>query len=581
MTQLAIIDQTTENWQRVCRLVNFLLREGAELRWATESFRAIRADGTAKELRAGSFLVTGMTLGTELTLNAALQRYGVDLEPIASVAGFAGHRLYAPRIALYGGGGAPFNHARIFAELGFDVEFISPQELRAGALAAYDIFVIPGGGGQAMIGQLAPLGDEGCRAIKRWVQEGGMYVGSCAGSFDAAIVADSFVQACPQQRHLQMVNAMVWNRSDTEWMGLASPGIGVIESRVLQADHPVMFGLPERFPITHYNGPLFEPATDALADASAVQALTAVDGAAADFTPSELFLRCSESRDQAHTLLGRAAAESRSNIVSGYNGLGRVVLFGSHPEFGYNLAMDAWDLPARMLANAAFWQAGHMGEARPRQIKRAAGVAHAYPPGSGLGRIGEACGAITDALEQLAGCDNGSIGFLAEDHAMSMFGLSGGEIWRRGLDDFADITARLQASVAQAERLLADATSLIDQDRALDSEDVATLREMVAAFEDALCYETPAAWGQDFGYEGILQMLGRVESMLRRAVENMETTFEPSDNPYAYFDSSPYQLVVGSYLAANGVYLNSWQLLRAHLLRIEEQLFAMTAVENI
>ena len=158
---------------------------------------------------------------------------------------------------------------------------------------------------------------------------------------------------------------------------------------------------------------------------------------------------------------------------------------------------------------------------------------------------------------------------------MSMFGLSGREIWRRGLADFADITARLQESVAQAERLLADARDLIDQHRYTESEDAALLRDMVAAFEDALHQETPAEWSQDFGYEGILQMLGRAERMLRRALDNIDMRFEPSDNPYAYFDASPYQLVVGSYLAANGVYLNSWQLLRAHLLRIEEQLFAM------
>jgi hypothetical protein len=30
-------------------------------------------------------------------------------------------------------------------------------------------------------------------------------------------------------------------------------------------------------------------------------------------------------------------------------------LFGSHPEFGFNLAMDRWDVP-RMLAHVAFWQ---------------------------------------------------------------------------------------------------------------------------------------------------------------------------------------------------------------------------------
>ena len=581
MTQLSIIDMTADNWQWACRLVNYLLREGAEIRWANESFRAIRADGTTKELPAGSFLITGMELGAELALEAAQRRYGAALAAIASAEGFVGHLLHSPRIALYGGGGAPFNHVRIFAELGFDVEFISPQEVRAGRLSGYDIFVIPGGGGQAMIGQLAPLGDEGYKGIKEWVQDGGMYVGSCAGSFNAAIVADSFVQACPQQRHLQMANALIWNRSDSEWMGLASPGIGVIESQNLCPDHPIMFGMPERFPITHYNGPLFEPATEPLPDASAAQGLTAVVGAADDFTPSELFLRCGDQRDPEQTLLGRAANEGRFNIVSGYNGLGRVLLFGSHPEFGYNLAMDDWGLPARMLANAVFWQAGHMREARPQQIKRAVGVTQSYPAGSGLGRIGQACATITDALEQLQGCENGDVAFLQEDHAMSFFGVSGREIWQRGLKDFAEITGRMQEAVASAEQLLKQAQNLIDQHRYAESDAVADLREMVLAFEDALHYETPAEWQQDFGYEGILQMLGRTQAMLWRAIENIDSKFEALDNPYACFETSPFQLVVGSYLAANGVYLNSWQLLHVHLLRIEEQIFAMTATQSI
>ena len=72
---------------------------------------------------------------------------------------------------MYGGGGAPFNHARIFAELGFHVEFITPQEIRAGGLSNYDLFVMPGGGGLAMMGQLNPLGETGCRMIKDWAQQ--------------------------------------------------------------------------------------------------------------------------------------------------------------------------------------------------------------------------------------------------------------------------------------------------------------------------------------------------------------------------------------------------------------------------
>ena len=297
MSQLFVVNSQTDDWQRACRLINFLLREGAEVCWATESFRATSTEGAEFELGRGAFLITDAACLPQSALEAAQQRYRCAAPTVASVSGFIGLQLQSPRIAMYGGGGAPFNHARIFAELGFHVEFITPQEIRAGRLSEYDIFVMPGGGGLAMMGQLNPLGETGCRMIKDWAQQGGMYLGSCAGSFNAAVVAESFVQICPQQRHMQMVNTMIWNRGDTEWIGLESPGIGVIESRNLQPDHPIMFGMPDRFNITHYNGPLFEPAVDAIADASAAEGLSAVSSAGDSFTASEHFLCFSDAGD--------------------------------------------------------------------------------------------------------------------------------------------------------------------------------------------------------------------------------------------------------------------------------------------
>ena len=576
MPNLLIVHSPAEDWPNACRLVNFLLREGAEVRWATAPFRATGIDGRAEPYERGSFLVTDTSSLPEPRLDAARRRYQVAAQLVEDVSGFVGLPLRRLRIAMYGGGGAPFNHARIFAELGFDLGFISPQEIRAGKLADYDLFGMPGGGGLAMMGQLDPLGEDGCRRIKDWVQGGGMYIGSCAGSFNAALVSDSFLEVCPQQRQLQMVNAMIWNRGDTEWIGLESPGIGVIESRNLQPEHPIMFGVPDRFNITHYNGPIFETAANALSDASAAQGLSAVVGAAENFTPSERFLSHSETCDPAQTLLGRATREDCYNTVSGHNGLGRVVLFGSHPEFGENLMMDDWGQPARMLANAAFWQSGHLSVSRPIQVKREAGVANAFPPGSELREIGEACVRIGNLVEQLHGINDENMAWLAEDHAMSAFGMTGREIWHQGLSAFALLTERMHEAVARAESLHEQAASLESQET--DEPDLDArlcyLREMTLALDDALHYETPAAWGQDFGYEGILQMLGRTEAMLQRACNNIDMDFAYSSNPYAYFDASPYQLVVGSYLAATGVYLNSWQLLQVHLHRIEEQIFA-------
>ncbi len=572
-----VVGQDSGEWKRACRLVNTLLREGAEIRWATEPFGARTADGAMLDLARGTYLVSDLKLASLQMLEAAQARYGIYTQAVESIDSFVGLLLQPLRIALYGGGGAPFNHARIFAELGFHAEFISPQEVRAGGLEDYDLFGVPGGGGLAMIGQLTPLGEVGCRRIKDWVQRGGMYIGSCAGSFDAAIVADSFLQVCPEQRQMQLVNALIWNRGDTEWIGLESPGIGVIQSRNLRPDHPVMFGLPERFDITHYNGPLFDTDTSALPDASDAIALSAVAGAGEDFTYSERFLRFSESQQPETTLLGGAVDEGIANIVSGYNGLGRVLLFGSHPEFGYNLAMDEWAAPARMLANAAFWQSAQLGAARPPTVKRAAGTAQSHPIGSGLSRIARACGAIGDAVEQLHDQVRDDAAWLEETHAMSVFGMSGREVWRRGLADFTEVTGRMHDALARAQNLLERANALLGDDGLAADPRKQLLGDMLQALEDAVQHRTPAEWKQDFGYEGVLQMLERAESMLSRARENSEMSFEPSANPYAYFESSPYQLVVGSYLAANGVYLNSWQLLQAHLLRIEEQIFVIEA----
>lgn len=575
MSQIFVLSEQSGDWQRACRLVNYLLREGAEVRWASEPFEAATADGETLILERGSYLIADLVHVSRKMLEAAQARYGIQARAVDSLRGFVGLLLQPLRIALYGGGGAPFNHGRIFAELGFHIEFISPQEVRAGALDDYDLFGVPGGGGLAMMGQLAPLGEDGCRRIKSWVQGGGMYIGSCAGSFDAAIVAESFLEVCPQQREMQLVNAMIWNRGDTEWIGLESPGIGVITSRNLQPAHPVMFGVPERFDITHYNGPLFDTDTAVLPDASAAVGLAAVAGAKDDFTPSERFLCFSDACELESTLLGRAAREGIFNIVSGFNGLGRVVLFGSHPEFGFNLAMDEWGAPARMLANAAFWQSAQVGEYRPARVKWEGGVALSHPLGCGLSRIAEACGAVGDAVEALHGLTTKDAAWLDESHAMAVFGMSGREVWRRGLGDFADVTGRMHEALERAKRLLEQADALLSDD--VDDADrrIKALREMLLALEAAVHHQTPAEWRQDFGYEGVLQMLSRAAAMLRRAIDNSDSVFDISNNPYAHFETSPYQLAVGSYLAANGVYLNSWQLLQAHLLRIEEQLFAI------
>ena len=255
------------------------------------------------------------------------------------------------RIALYGAGGSPYHHAAVFARGGHEVEFVFPADVLAGALEGFDAFVMPGGGYRAMAGQIEPLGADGARALRRYVEGGGMYIGCCAGSYDAATVPEVFLQACPAQAEMCLLEARVWNDGGgSEWGGLQSPGVGVLLAENAAPEHPVMAGMPAQFELAHYNGPFFTGGV----------ALARVVGRTDRFTPWEETL----GRRSEQPLISEAPGVA--NIVAGACGAGRVVLFGSHPEFGFGVAMEDAQLPARMLLNAIAWQLAENGDERVR-----------------------------------------------------------------------------------------------------------------------------------------------------------------------------------------------------------------------
>lgn len=540
MTRAHLIEVTPGGWMAAYRYANVLLHAGFDVAWAVEPVA-----GGGRTYPRGTFAVLA---GDAPPVEGSLLP------------------LRVPRVAIYGGGGAPYNYARILAALGFLVEFIQPEEIRAGGLEDVDVFMMPGGGLLAMKGQLDPLGEEGCRAIDRWVRSGGMYVGSCAGAFDAAIVAPSFVAACPAQRCMQLINARVWNRADTEWIGLASPGVGVLAATVIRPEHPVMFHLPPTFEIVHYNGPLFEAAPGAVEGAGDAEGLAAVSGVGGAFTPSEYFL--SWSRRPAHlppgTLIARALAAGVRTVVAGNLDEGRVVLFGSHPEFGTNRIMDEVGVAAMMLANAVLWHSS----ARPRRTIRAP---QAAPPD-----LRETSAASLAAADRIASLAQDLLwrpitavpSWLEEPAAMSTFGLPATRIWEETL---AEYPRMLRTLGEQLRRLDAAAARV-------EGPEAARALRAVAAM---LAYRAPRA--RDFGFEGLLQTLARCREMLERALDGWAFEPPPSSNPYASFEASPYHQAAGSYLAASGVLANACALVAAaaDTLEVLQEAQALRAVGTV
>ena len=548
------------NWVRATRFANVLLRRGHRVLVVTDPL-----DGS---LRRGALVVPLSPAhdpelaapGDGDALRSAAAESGVELAWLSGRDRFVAAPLAVARVGLYGGGGAPFNHAGILAECGFPVRFVSDAEIRAGVLDRVDALIVPGGGFRAMHGQIEPLGEEGCQAIAAFVRRGGLYVGCCAGSYDCAVAPDDFVRSCPAQRWLQLVNARVWNDASVDFGALQSPGVGVLTVRNERPDHPVMYGLPASFEIVHYNGPIFDPLPDlAVEGASLAVGLTAFAGWTERFTPSEAFVGATP--DPETILLQRAIAAGRYSAVAGEFGLGRVVAFGSHPEFGFDLAMARWGDAARMLANAVLWQASSLDGRRwapapPRRERLA------FPAGA-------ACDAVAAAAEavrgRLAAVRTKPIepapAWLTPDYALSLFGLPPDEIWRRSIDETAalagEIGERAAALRDQIGAVLAAARSEPD------------LTDAVLRVNAWLLDERPAEWRQDGGYHGALALLRTASRMCDEALARWDDDLGPPAGAYAYLHENPYHLVAGSYLAAVGCVAGALHLLRVAAAELE------------
>jgi len=269
-----------------------------------------------------------------------------------------------------------------------------------------------------------------------------------------------------------------------------------------------MAGMPPDFAITHYNGPLFD----------GQHGVARVTGVGASFTAAEEFFGATA----AERLIDRAIAVGAANIAAGHRGQGRVVLFGSHPEFGRTLALDDETGAARLLVNAVNWQLDESG--RPPRPDRPVASGAAIAPDlaeADLAAAAPLAARIAERCARLSGRTAGA-GWLDDGAAMSAFACSPREIW----------TAALTAIPELASETAGKCEAMPDQLRS---------------------FRPPADWPTDGGYHGAVPLLQQADEMLATAETAWTDTWPaPTSDPYAYDHESPYHLVAGSYLAAIG-----------------------------
>ncbi|THF86036.1 hypothetical protein E7T09_12380 [Deinococcus sp. KSM4-11] len=406
------------------------------------------------------------------------------------------------RVALYASGGSAYHHAALVAQWGGVPEPLTTAQIQAGDLAGYDVLVMPGGGLLGMGGLLAPLGEEGSRMIRDWVAGGGMYIGSCAGAYLPANVPASFAGQHPAIVPLHLLDVPLANGADGGLGGLDSPGVGVLHATVSAPAHWLTKSLPPHFEVMHYNGPCFTPM-----HGSDVTAVTRVEGTGTAFTPWERSLPGTTP-----TLVDTLIETRAANVVAGAFGEGTVVLFGSHPEFGFDALQLGWGEAARLFGNALLHQAGRK-RSLPCEATGAALTVDLADVADALTTASERFQRLSTITPELSG-------------APVFLGQTAPDLWR--------------AALSEAATLSADTATYLTS--------LTSVPSACAAWIDS-----PAAPEQDYGFVGLRQLAAQILGLLDQAEEHLRSPPPPVTSPYGDWDRHPYHLLASSYLSAAGL----------------------------
>ncbi len=430
-------------------------------------------------------------------------------------------RLAGLRVGVYGSGGAPWHHLALLALHGADVAVVRAEDVVAGRLEDLDVLVFPGGGAFAMAGLIAPLGEEGAAAVRAFVERGGTYVGSCAGSVLPVALDGAADESVPAARCLRLVDVPLANTGDATLGGLSSPGVGRIVVRV-DGSHPFAAGLPEEIELVHYNGPLFDVARAG----DGVTAFAWPVAATEAFTPAERFLEAPDRPYGGETTFERCVRAEAATGLSQSLGAGSTVLFGSHPEFGLGPLALGWGDGADLLVRAL--GAAGMSDRATADVPAGWAVTREAPHLDAPALAGEASKELRRAAARfaaLASADTG--GWLEPGYAAAFSGAPARAAWA------VELSAAAEACSAAAEDLEALAPEL-------DSVDVPWLDDAQRPY-------------QDYGAMGLRQLVAKLHDQVDSAERLLPAPPSRPAHAYDLFDAHPFHLAMGSYLSAAGL----------------------------
>ncbi|MCA9129452.1 MAG: biofilm PGA synthesis protein PgaC [Planctomycetales bacterium] len=177
---------------------------------------------------------------------------------------------------------------------GFDARRVSPEDIRQGVLSDIDVLIMPGGSGSS---QAEHLKVEGRKAICDFVDQGGGYVGICAGSYLAS---------SHYEWSLGLINARVWDRA--HW----ARGNGQVRMLLSETGQRALANEGKMLDVYYGQGPLLIPGNNP------------------HLPPYEVL--ASYGTEIATKGAPRTAMLGTHAIIRASFGKGRVICFSPHPE---------------------------------------------------------------------------------------------------------------------------------------------------------------------------------------------------------------------------------------------------------
>jgi hypothetical protein len=202
------------------------------------------------------------------------------------------------RLAVYDAGGTGgTGAAKIIEQVGRQPDAVAVrvcgEDIRGGALDQFNVLAVPGGSGSK---EAASIGEDGRARIRKFVEEGGGYIGICAGAY---LATSGFSWG------LKILDAKT---ASPKW----ERGVGIVKLELTDRGCEILGDKHGQFDCKYANGPILCPAS--------VESLPNYEPLA--FFRTEL----AKNGTPVGLMLNSPA------IVAGRCGKGRVIVISPHPE---------------------------------------------------------------------------------------------------------------------------------------------------------------------------------------------------------------------------------------------------------